>query len=201
MQAGTFTQLVAWVIAHGYPLFFVVAFFDGPIETAAAGVACALGYLNIYAIIALAILGDLSADTACYLIGYFGRGAFLDKYGHYVGLTPERIKRVEVLLHKNTIKTMVFVKLSPLIPIPGLITVGLAKVPPKKFVLASLLISAPKAVMFAMFGFLAGKAYANVSTLVTHTQYVMYAIIILLAVIFLTYQRITKTITQKQGLV
>ena len=200
MEAGTFTQLVAWVIAHGYPLFFVAAFFDGPIETAAAGVACALGYLNIYAIIALAILGDLSADIVCYLIGYYGRGPFLDRYGHYVGLTPERIERIEVLLHRNTVKTMIFVKLSPLIPIPGLITVGLAKVPPKRFVAVSLLISAPKAVMFAMFGFLAGKAYSRVGTLVTHTQYVMYSVIVVLALGFLAYQHVTKTITKNQGI-
>jgi membrane protein DedA with SNARE-associated domain len=200
MEAATFAQLVAWVIAHGYPLFFVVAFFDGPIETAAAGVACALGYFNIYIIILLAVLGDLAADTVCYAIGYYGRGTFIDKYGHYIGLTPDRITRIEKLLHKNTVSTMIFVKLSPLIPIPGLITIGMAKVPLKKFAFVSFMIALPKSIMFALFGYLSGKAYSHVSTLVTQSQYVMYGVIALIVIVFFIYQHFTKVLTEKEGI-
>jgi len=57
MLALTFTDLVSWIIAHGYFIFFFTALVEGPLVTTAAGVAAALGYYNIIIIVLIAIAG------------------------------------------------------------------------------------------------------------------------------------------------
>ena len=196
MDASTTTTLIHWIVAHGYPLFFVVAFFDGPIETAAAGVAAALGYFNIYAIIAIAILADLSADAVWYALGYFGGHRLVGRYGRYVGLTEPRLKRLTELLHTHARKTIVAIKLSPAIPVPGIITIGTVRVPVRKFLIMSLIITLPKVLFFALLGFYSGRAYSHVAGIISTSQHILWAIGIMIVLVFIAYQKISARLSR-----
>ena len=197
MLALTFTDLVPWIIAHCYFIFFFTALIEGPLVTTAAGVAAALGYYNIVIIVLIAIAGDLTADVIYYFIGYHSRILVIERYGHHFGITRERIEKIEKMVHKNFKKTMLIVKVSPIIPIPGLIAIGASRVSLKKFVEMSLLITAPKSLLFALLGFYSGKAYAHLGNNITNGSYIIGGLILVIFVVYLIYQKITSRITRE----
>jgi membrane protein DedA with SNARE-associated domain len=197
METSTFTALVSWVVVHGYFLFFIAAFLEGPLVTAAAGVAAALGYYNLYIIIAISVLGDLAADVVYYSIGYWGGRPFLNRFGHRIGMHPERIAKLEKLLRTHMRKTLVVVKLSPILPIPGLITIGSVRTSIRKFVETSLIITLPKSVLFALIGFYSGRAYAELNKTIVHSQYVIFAVLLVVVLAYIVYRMLSKYVSDK----
>ena len=193
----SFVELVQWVISHGYFLFFIVAFFEGPLITAAAGVAAALGYYSFPLIIIISVLGDLTADLVYYTIGYWGRRTLIIRYGSYVGLTKERMKSLERLLHRHAGKALVIIKLSPVIPVPGLIMVGSARVPIRKFIRASLLITLPKSLLFGSMGFFAGKTYERLGGIISNSMSLITFIVVVIFVTYFIYKKISARIAQE----
>lgn len=193
----TFVTLVHWVIGHGYFLFFIAAFLEGPLVTAAAGVASALGYYSFAVIIILSVLGDLTADLVYYTIGYWGRKTLITRYGDYVGLTKERMKSLEKLLHRHAGKAMIVIKLSPVIPVPGLIMIGSARVPLQKFVRSSMLITLPKSLLFGLMGFYAGRAYERFSGVISNTSGLLAFIAIVIFIAYVGYKKITARIAEE----
>ncbi len=193
----TFAVLVTWVIAHGYFLFFIAAFLEGPLVTAAAGVAAALGYYSLPVIIFLSVMGDLTADVVYYTIGYVGRRALINRYGQYIGLTKERVERLERFLKRNVGKTMLVVKLSPVIPVPGIIVIGSSRVSIKRFAIISLLITVPKSLIFAFLGFYSGRAYEHLSTTITNGQLIFFGVVVVVVAAYLGYKKLATYISNK----
>lgn len=197
MGNETFIFLVHWIITHGYFLFLIAAILEGPLVTAAAGVGAALGYYRIEIIIMLSVLGDLIADTVYYTIGYWSRKTLITRYGSYVGLTPERVNSLERLLHRHSGKALIVIKLSPVIPVPGLIMIGSMRVPLRKFIRNSLLIALPKSVLFALIGLYAGRAYERLSDTITSTQNLLGLIALIIFITYFAYKKITARIMQE----
>jgi membrane protein DedA with SNARE-associated domain len=194
---STLDQLVSWVILHGYFLFFVAAFFEGPLVTTAAGVACALGYYSIEIIILLSIFGDLCPDAVFYSLGYFGGKPLLDKYGKYIGITRARIEKIKILLHRHLRKTIVAVKLAPLIPVPGIIVIGSLRASTRKFIETATAITIPKSIFFALLGYYSGKAYKQAGGLIANSEIIIFLLTIIVIAIFLMYQKVTFSISEK----
>ncbi|MDP3779458.1 MAG: VTT domain-containing protein [bacterium] len=197
MENDAFIALVQWVIHYGYFLFLIAVVLEGPLVTAAAGVAAALGYYNIYVIIALSVLGDLIADTVYYTIGYWSRKTLITRYGSYVGLTHERVASLERLLHYHAGKALVVIKLSPVIPIPGLIMIGSMRIPLKRFIRIALLITLPKSILFGFVGFFAGRAYERLSGVIASAQTMIAVIVVSIVVIYFAYQKLTERIAKE----
>ena len=197
MTNATFIILVHWVIGHGYFLFFVAAVLEGPLVTAAAGVAAALGYYSLEIIILLSVLGELVADIVYHTIGYWGRRTLITRYGFHVGLTKERIRSLERLIHRHVGKALVVIKLSPIIPVPGLIMIGSLRVPIKKFIRISLLITLPKSLLFAFLGFYAGRTYERLSGTISSAQNLLALMVLVIVITYFAYQKLTARIAEE----
>ena len=197
MNSTTFIALVPWIIAHGYFLFLIAATIEGSLVTTAAGVACALGYYNIFIIILLSVLGDVIGDLVYYFIGYHSRRVLVSPFFKRFGLTDERITKIEGRLHRNTYNTLILIKLSPLIGPPGLILVGASHIPFKKFFKAALVVTLPKCLFFALIGFFAGNAYIELSKKVETHQYVFFLIGGFLLGVYFLYQYFAKRAAKK----
>ena len=141
---------------------FVVMLLEGPVVTAAGSFAAALGYFNIGWILVLSILGNLIPDVVYYALGYFGRDKFVNKYGKYFGLTPDKIEYVENLLKTHPIKSLFIIKLVPFLATPGLIVVGLTKMDLRKYITWSLIITIPSSVLYLVLGYYFGAAYDHI---------------------------------------
>lgn len=155
----TFSGALHWVIVHGYPLMFLAMLIEGPVVTAAASFAVAFGYFNIFAVFILSILGDMAADVVYYTVGYCGRIMVVQKFGRHFGLTDERISKTEALLNRHPNKTLVALKLTPVLSTPGLTIVGTSRMPLKKFITVCSVVILPKTILFMIIGYYFGSAF------------------------------------------
>ncbi|HLF04676.1 MAG TPA: hypothetical protein VI855_05615, partial [Dehalococcoidia bacterium] len=93
MAGDTLGETLEWVLRHGYILMFVAIVLEGPLTTIASAFGAALGYFNIYWVVALAFLGNLLPDCLYYFLGYWGGRPVLEKYGRPLGITRARLDR------------------------------------------------------------------------------------------------------------
>jgi membrane protein DedA with SNARE-associated domain len=150
-----------WVIAGGYALVFFGMMIEGPIVTAAAAFAASLGYFNIWAVLALSIAGDLTVDSCLFFAGRMLRTRVVERYGHRVGLSSARMRRIEQVLKTHPRKAIVAIKLTPLVPVPGLMLAGASKMPFRTFASTCLGFILPGATLFCALGFFFGEAYES----------------------------------------
>ncbi len=197
MSSTNLAVLVPWIITHGYFLFLLAAIIEGPFVTMAAGVAAALGYFNIFIIMLLAIAGDVGGDLLYYGIGYKANRIIRSPVLKYIGLTDQRIKKIETLLHTHTQKAIFLIKLSPVIGPAGIMIIGTLRVSFRKFFKTALIIGVPKSIFFALLGFYSGKTYTHLSTIITAKQHLVWEIGAALLCIYIAYVKITGSVTKK----
>ena len=199
--SASFQGTVDWILHHGYFLLFVLMLIEGPVITAAGAFAAALNYFNIWIILLLSVIANLIPDAIYYAIGYWSRGQVLEKYGHYVGITAERIELVERLAAEHSGKSLLAIKLIPLLATPGLIVVGASRMDIKKYAFWCTIITLPTSLLYLILGFYFGAAYGTIDHYLHIGVYVIIAaaaIIILLVYLQRKYsERIVKMFTKK----
>ena len=170
-----FQGMVQWVLQHGYPLLFIVMLIEGPVVTAAGAFAAALHYFNVWTVLLLSILANLIPDLIYYAIGYWGRETFINKYGHYLGITPERIATTEKLAEAHSGKSLFFIKMTPFLATPGLVLVGATKMDLKKYAFWCLIIIIPSSLLYLILGYYFGAAYDTIDRYLNLGGYVIVA--------------------------
>jgi len=199
MNNSLFAIALQWVLVHGYLMIFLAMIIGGPIFISAAAFAAALGYFNIFVVFILSLLGELGVDMLFYSIGYLGRLGLVERYGHFLGLSHERIAKLENLLHEHVWKTLITIKLSPFLPAPGFIVVGASKLPFKKFFTIITSIGLPKSLFFTLIGYYFGKAYDLLAGYINYGQYIIIIIALLFIVINYLFRRFSKTAIDKDS--
>lgn len=196
-SAATFSGALAWVKSVGYFVMFLAMVIEGPVITSAAAFAAALGYFNIFIVLLLSIAGDLVGDYIYYGIGYFGRVNFVEKYGHHVGLTEKRMKKMERLIKTHPKKTLTAIKLAPLLPAPGLMMIGASKMPMRRYTWLTFLVALPKSLLFLALGYYFGAAYDRFSTVFQNGEYILLIGIVAIVVIFYGYKKVSAVISTR----
>jgi membrane protein DedA with SNARE-associated domain len=186
MPSIDFGILGHWIVGQSYTLLFIAMLIEGPVVTAAGAFAAALGALDIWAVFILSILGNLIPDVAYYAVGFWGREKFVDKYGHYIGLTKEKIEKAEKAIHKHAGKSLIAIKLIPLLATPGLVAAGIAKMDIKKFSFWCIIITIPSSLVYLAIGYYFGAAYDRLVHYLNIGGYIIAAAIaiVLLALYF-----------------
>ncbi|MBI4779013.1 hypothetical protein HY797_00995, partial [Candidatus Falkowbacteria bacterium] len=133
-----------------------------------------------------------------YLIGYISRAGVVEKFGHYFGLTNLRILKLEKFLLEHTWKALFVIKYSPIIPMPGFVITGAAKLKFKKFFYILLALSLPKAVFFTVIGYFFGKAYDKLASYFYYGQYFIVIVIVLFAAINYLFAKISKKTSRQE---
>ncbi len=192
---ASFSGTLAWVKSAGYLLLFAAMVIEGPVVTAAAAFAAALGFFNIYIIFVLSILGDLAGDFAYYAIGYFGRVAFVERYGHRIGLTTQRLERMEHLIKTHPKKTLAAIKLAPILPAPGLMMIGAVKMPFGRYTAMTILVTLPKSLLFMLLGFYFGRAYDRIAASLQSGAYFIVVGLALVLAAFYAYQKLAARLS------
>ncbi|MFA6306905.1 MAG: hypothetical protein WCV70_03025 [Patescibacteria group bacterium] len=198
MPASSFSIILPWILTSSYLMIFAAIIVGGPIFISAAAFAAALGYLNVYFIFSLAFFGELAVDVILYFIGYISRAGMVEKFGHYFGLTDSRIFKLEKFLLRHTWKALFIIKYSPIIPVPGFVITGAAKLEFKKFFYILFALSLPKAVFFTVIGYFFGRAYDSLAKYFYYGQYLIVLVIVLFIIIHYLFARISKKISQEE---
>jgi membrane protein DedA with SNARE-associated domain len=195
MHFTDFSSAVQWVINHGYFLMLVGMIVEGPIVTAAAAFAVAKGYFNIEIVFLLSLLGDVLADSVFYSIGYIGHVPIVKKIGPKFGLSDKRLQILQDHLHKHGRKTLAAIKLNPITPLPGLMLVGAVRMPWRKFISTSLLITVPKTILFLIIGYYFSKAFDGLAVYFQKGAYAFIVLAIVGVVIFFGYRYISTKLS------
>ncbi len=193
--SGEFGDTLAWVIAGGYLLMYLGMVAEGPIVTAAASFAAALGYFDVGIVFLLAILGDLTGDAAYYAIGYIGRRTVIDRFGHRLGLSRARMERIERLIKTHPWKAMVAIKFT--FATPGLIMVGVTRMDIRKYTMYCVAIILPRVLLFTVLGYYFGNAYASISQYIENAQYFLVMTIMVVLVIYYGYTKLSIALSRR----
>jgi membrane protein DedA with SNARE-associated domain len=186
-----------WVVGNGYALLFVAMLIEGPFVTAAAAFAAALGFLNIYAVFFLSVLGNLIPDVVYYAIGFWGREKFVDTYGPYFGVTKQSIAKAKKALDKHSGKSLVAIKLIPFLSTPGLIVAGIIKMDIKKYALWSVVITVPISLFYLLIGYYSGAVYGQIVRYANIGGYLIAAAIIIVSLIIYFQKKTASQFAKK----
>ena len=167
----TFAQIIAWLTQYKYIVLLPVSIVEGPIVTILGGFLSSQGYLNIFAVYALVILGDLIGDSMYYAAGRFGGKPFINRWGRYIGIKPHNIEKLERHFEKHSGKTMIIGKLSHAIGSVFLAAAGLVKMPFGRFLWFNFIATVPKSLVWLLVGFYFGQAYAEFGQVLNYAAF------------------------------
>jgi membrane protein DedA with SNARE-associated domain len=108
LAADVATLVEGWVRHYGVLAIFVIIYFESfgaplPGETGliAASLLAVRGDIEPVPLFLAAAAGAVLGDTTGYLIGRYGGRRLLQRFGHLVKLTPERLAKVEDLVRRH----------------------------------------------------------------------------------------------------
>ena len=197
MFTASIQDTAHFALSQGYTILFLLMFLEGPAVTAAGAFAAAIGYFHLWIVFVLSIFANLIPDAVYYAIGYYGRETVLTKYGHYFGLTPERIKRAEDLANRHSGKSLIAIKLIPFLATPGLIVVGASKMNIKQYAWWSILITIPSSLAYLILGYYFGAAYTSIQRYLHIGGYVVGAAVVVIGVLIYFQRKYAEKIFDK----
>lgn len=188
----TFADIINLIIEHGYWIIFAISIPEGPVVGILAGVLVAQGYLNGIIVFIILLLGDIFGDIVHYAIGRWTRNGFLEKYGKYIGASPEKLAKTEKYFEKHHWKILTFAKTQAIGSV-FLLAAGAVRAPFGKFVWYNVLGTIPKVLILESIGFYFGKSYASIGKYVDYAGIGSFLLAILLILIYWIYKYYSKT--------
>ncbi|MEK6945826.1 MAG: DedA family protein [Nanoarchaeota archaeon] len=189
-------SLFQFIQTTGYSIMLILMIVEGPIVTYVAAFAASLDIFNIYYVFILSFLGNIIGDLVVFGIGRMGKKVFIDKYVHKL-LREGRIKKIKDYLEKNPGRTIAAIKLTPTLPVPGIILAGASDIPLKKFVFYSALLSLAYSVLMTFLGFYSGVAFDSISKYVKYIEYIIGGAILLAVIVYFLMRLISQKIANK----
>jgi membrane protein DedA with SNARE-associated domain len=177
------------LISFGYPLIFITTIFEGPIITVVSSFLASLGYFNIHVVYFIVVTGDMAGDILWYSLGYFGRTKFIERYGHYVGITTERVAKMEKHFSAHAGKTIFLAKITHAIGLPFIIAAGMARVRFKTFFSYSLWATLPKSLIFVLLGYYAGSSYQKINTVLKDFTFAIFLLVMAFGMLYYLHHK------------
>jgi len=179
-------NLLVWIDSSKYVLLFLGMLIEGPIIMVASGFLYKLGQFSFFPMYLVLVFGDFTADVIWYCIGRFGTRDAIFKYGHFVGITPEALEKIEDAFNKFHQKILIISKLTMGFgfSIVVLVVAGIFKVPFKNYVLLNLVGGFIWTAMLIAIGFFLGNIF---SVIPTSMKIVFIVVVFTLFVIGLKY--------------
>ena len=88
-------SIIALLLSTKYPLIFTGSFIEGSVVMIGTGLLWHSGIVDFWPAYIALVLGDILADLMWYAIGYFGARKFVDRWGHYINMTPDVVSKIE----------------------------------------------------------------------------------------------------------
>ena len=177
---------------YKYLFLFPIVVIEGPIITVIAGLLVSLGHLNVFIAYPLIVFADVVGDSLYYIIGYYGRIKFIERWGRFLGITKERVKKLENLFVSHTGKTLAIGKLTHAAGAVVLVAAGVARVPYWQFVWYNFLPTIPKSLAFLLVGYYFGKAYQQIDNYFNDIVLVLFVIFVLAVIVYILIKRFRK---------
>ncbi len=159
---------LSFVLLYKYVALFLIAFVASvvipiPASTtlAAAGAFAYQGYLNIFAVLFVAFLGNVVGDATAYLLARYYGEKFLAKIGFSHLLQSSIYKKLRLYIFDFPQSLIYFTRfLTEMGPAVNILA-GLSGVPPRTFFLYGILGEASYVLLYGMTGYILGTQWEN----------------------------------------
>jgi membrane protein DedA with SNARE-associated domain len=139
LHVGAVTEFDAWT----YFLLAFLVLIEGPIAVLAASAAASAGLMRPGLVFFSAAVGNLTADSLWWLLGYAGKPEWIHSVGRRLRIRESQIEHLKHAMTKHATRVMFLCKITLSFSIPALIAAGLLRIPWRRwfpwFVLAELL--------------------------------------------------------------
>ena len=178
---------------HRYIFAFLGALFEGTNIMLLGGFLYKLGLFKFWNIFLILFLGYVVNGYTWYIIGRFGGRRILDKWGHRLFLTQERIKKLEDYFRKHTVKALIITRITYGLSGCVFIIAGIFKTKLRKFSWCNLIASFVWVLVMFGIGYSFGISYELLSKVVKLVAVwlvvVLFIVTILIAVFFVYWLR------------
>jgi membrane protein DedA with SNARE-associated domain len=166
---------------------------EGPIISVISGFMVYLGFLNIYIIYPLLVLGDIIGDSIYYSIGRYGKESrIVKKIISFLGYDEASEKFLIDHFSKHTNKTLILAKIFHGIGIPVQISAGVAKVNFKQYLIIETGCTIVKTFILLIIGFYLGNSYQKIDNIFHFIGSVAIATLSLVLVYIILSKRIKR---------
>ncbi|MGH2382286.1 MAG: DedA family protein [Candidatus Limnocylindria bacterium] len=139
---------------------------------------------NVPLAVALATVGSVAGALVGYAIGAWGGRPILDRYGRYVGIVASDLDRADRWFERWGSWAVFLGRMVPLVRTFVSYPAGIARMPLGRFLLFSTLGSLPWNAALIYAGLVVGDNYPEISAAMKPYEYVIYAVVIGLVVVF-----------------
>jgi membrane protein DedA with SNARE-associated domain len=153
----------------GYPLMFVLMFFEGPFATMIAAFLASQGYFNVGIVFLLSVIGDVLGDIGLYHIGYYGGPHIIEKAQNFLKIPGTTIEKLKNKFHQSSSRIIFYVKSTTGLCAITFILAGTLRMKFSKFLKYSFLGGLAWSSLLVTLGYFFGYAAAQIS------QYIKYA--------------------------
>lgn len=188
-------QSLAPVINHyGYFAVFGLVLIEdfgvpapGEIVLIAAAVFAGLGHLNIILVFVVGFLGAVIGDNIGYAIGNYGGEPLVHRYGKYIFLTPERVKKATDYFDRHGGKVIIIARFVEGLRQANGIIAGLSEMRWRKFLTFNTIGAAIWVALWSAAGYFGGN---HIDTMLRYQAY--FAIAVGLAILAFIAYKLTK---------
>jgi membrane protein DedA with SNARE-associated domain len=162
-----------------------------------AGFLVAQGTFNFILVILTSTLGSITGSLIFYYVGKTGGHTLVEKYGKYVLVDIEDIKKTEEWFNKRGELTVFIARLVPVVRHLISLIAGVGKMNVKKFSLYTILGAALWNAILTYLGFLLGQHWNEVSQYLEGLDIVI-VILLVLGCLYFVYRHLARAKKQKQ---
>jgi membrane-associated protein len=155
-------HIIYLLTQYRYFVLFPLAIVEGPILAVVAGFLCINGFLNLFIVYPIIVLGDIIGDSVVYTFGRWGAPTFIKKMARGFGMKPGKINSVRAYFDANPNKTISLSKITLGIGVAGIYLAGNTKIPYERFIRICLVTSALQYIIYLGIGLLFGDAYKQI---------------------------------------
>ncbi len=120
----------------GYWTYLILALLvavEGPIATLLGAAAASAGLMRPMPVFFSAAIGNLTADSLWYTLGYLGKTEWILHFGRRLGIRESLIEHLKQKMLARATQVLFLAKLTVSFVIPSLITAGLLRIPWKRW--------------------------------------------------------------------
>ena len=129
LRSGALPELGSWT----YVVLGLLVLVEGPLATLLGAAAASAGLMRPWGVFAAAAIGNLSADTLWYSLGYMGKTKWIRQFGQRFGVRESLLQHLEAQMIKHATRVLLLAKLTLSFVIPSLIAAGLLRIPMKRW--------------------------------------------------------------------
>jgi len=195
IKGSDFAGVLQFLQTSGYGIMFILMLIEGPVITYIAAFAASLGIFNVFYVLILSFFGNLIGDLIFFFIGRVGKESSVQKYVHK-SINDTKMGKLKMYLERNPGKTIAVIKLTPFLPVPGLILTGTTDITLRKFIIYSGLINIVYCLSMVILGFYSGIAFLTIAKYVRYIEYVIGGTILLMVGVYFLIKFISNKVSR-----